>query len=158
MVDIDGLAEYLDAIALSEGVQERVNVVADVFRLLSPEPLLQLFVTDRVDAADKREWFSLWGFTDHYWLEAKGFQHRIDVDISGFKSSIKYLGLQYEAIDIYPAAAETEPHITEDSRIYIEVQTGEDLESELQATGINAGYLLQILQTRLLPNLRPEVI
>ena len=149
-------AAYFDRIGLSESARKRVAAVVQAFQFICPQPLEELFIADAVDDAGQRQWLSVWAFTAKYWLEAKGFLQEFDVDVSGYQQSVKYLGIQFE--DVAFNAPDALPAVSASSRLYVEVRTGEDLDTNLPATGVNCEFLFRIIRDRLKPNLRPEIV
>lgn len=149
------LEDYLTAINASQTMRSRLAQVMPAFRFLSPEPIEQVFVCDRLAEDGKRSWTDLWAFTAKYWLDAQRFMSEFDADISGYKKSIKYLSIQFEHMDFDGDGVVS---VTERSSMTVEVETGDDLHSELTATGANCRFLGEIVYARLKENLRPEVI
>jgi len=152
------LESYFSAINASESVQSRVDEILVAFSALLPEGQTceRLFIADAwTQEEGLRMWTGLWGFTKKYWLNAQDFMTRFDVDVSGYENSIKYLSIQFEAMNF----ADTKTFgVSSDSRLNVEVETGDDLGSEISATGENCRFLADIVLSVLRKNLRSQVI
>jgi len=144
-------SSYLNAIDAGQALTERVESSLTVFNLLCTEPIKRIFISDRLnrDTGD-RDFSSLWGFSDTYWLSTKTVLTDWNADIAAYKRSIWYLGLTYQDLVITDDAVNS-------SRLFVEVSSGRLDRNELSATGKNCPFLWKIIVDLFRPNLRTEL-
>jgi hypothetical protein len=141
------MTDYLESLDLSLPIMERVDSALLAFEFLSDEPLIEIFLTDKIDSDGQREFIDLWAFTPSFLMWSQDFLHDHNADVSPYLSSISYPGIQYEDL---PFAGEA----SLSTRLSVEVQTAGRLYNELFATGKNAGELRRLIKKFLTPNVR----
>lgn len=146
----DEILSYLEAIELPETVKARIPDIEEGFRFLcGGREIDRLFVSD--DRTENgREFLSLWGFVGSFWMEARDFLIKQEMDISSYYGAIKYLGMQYDQLDITGGAT------TSESYVKVEIETEKVRYSVLSATGANCSYLIRIVKELLIPSLKGD--
>jgi hypothetical protein len=139
----DFLAQ-LNTVTLSEPYLDRFGELLPVFLALCPEPIDIFFVSERHDAERGIVIDSLWAFSRNYWLEARDFLTKVDIDVAPYR--VSYLGMA--ANNYVPFGPSTK-----DSVLEVEVETGRRTYSFLSATGANCEYLASIVRERLVRSL-----
>jgi hypothetical protein len=150
----EGIESYLSSLKLSTVARRRIDEVSRAFQLLNQDkPVAKLFVSDRIDPeTGKTVHADVWGFTDVFLLASRDFMTRGNADISPYKRSISYLGLEYSGLEFGG-----EPN--EDWRLSVELETGGGhTYSQISAVGVNARYLLEIVNELFVPSLREDML
>jgi len=144
---VDSYLKKIDALQLREKILEFV----EIFELLAGETIEEIFVTDVIDESDQRRTFeSIWAFSATYWLEAREFLTNYDVDVSPYKKSINYLGIEYRN-------AKPPSEYLGDAWMQVEVATDKVGYSTLLASSQeNCRRLFELVSGRLRTNLRGE--
>lgn len=144
------IEEYLSLLDLPLGLVKRTREITEEFKFLCGGEVERIFLSDTLTphtvGLEDRHWVSLWGFSGPYWMEARDFLDRSDIDISPYWDSIKYLGVVSDGL-LMPGPADA------DSRMSIEVETRQVQYSTISATGDNCNELISIVSELLLPNL-----
>lgn len=131
---------YLTGIEAPDVVIARANWALDAFRILSPEVIHEVFVSDAVDkATGERAYESICAFGDTFWFQSREFLTRDNADIAPYANAVTYVGIESEGLAMSGPSAS-------DSRLVVEVETGGDLYTRLSAHGANCERLLAIVR------------
>lgn len=141
----DLISKYLSKISLSEQpIKDRIKFHFEAAKMLSPENIEQIFISERLNKDGTRSLESLWFFTNNYCLEAKNFVSKDSIDITPI-DIVYYLQIAYENYNFKDS--------TEDSRLYSSVHLQESIYAEFRASGINCDILTDVIKNRFKPKL-----
>lgn len=138
---------------LSAAAQSRVDQIGAVFQVLNGgKPVTRVFVANRLDDNGQLVYSDLWGFTDVFLLASRNFMTEDNADISPYRNSISYIGLEYSGAVFGEAAPE------DDWGMSVELETGGHTYSQFSAVGRNCFELARIVRELFVPNLRSDML
>lgn len=147
MIMEDRIAEYLHEIDLAVAY-ERVKRLYEIAAVFCPEDILDVFISDYTsEETGRRNYESLWFFSERYVMEAKEFidESKDDVDIAPIGRIINYLQIIKEEFDLSSA--------TESSKLYVFFRTNEGITGRMKAEKKNCVKLIGILNGFIKPNI-----
>jgi hypothetical protein len=125
---------YLDrANFVGVPMKMRIEQIYNDFKLICPEPITTMFVSEYMKDNNEMEYEGLWFFSPKFAMEAKNFMTKEDYDILKIRNSIVYCEIIKSNFDIKVA--------------------GSGGIAELKATRNNCNYLFRIYRRNILPNL-----
>ena len=145
--------EYLKSLEATAVVSERVEKILEIYsQLIDKLDVREIFVSEDVNKEKKREWRSLFFFTDDYMLEAKNFVSDTYLDITYVINSIDYMRMRFK--DYEPGKP-----TTAESRFRVGGYFVSELDFVLRASDKNCEKLWQICNDILMPNwaAKPDV-
>lgn len=113
---------------------EQAYKVREMYGKILGDDIVEMFVSEYVDAEGKQNFESVWVFTEYAAFEAKNFLGSIELDGLSF-SSIKYWDAKFENFELGKA--------DEKSRMVVKFKGGTNLAGTLKASGSNCDHLLQ---------------
>lgn len=149
----DELNEYLKSLEATDVILKRGEKVLELYsQLFANFDATEIFVSEDLNQDKRREWRSLFAFTEEYMLEAKNFVSETDLDVTYLIKSIDYMRMRFK--DYEPGKA-----TTIESRFRIDGYFHSEIDFELRASEKNCEKLWKICRTILLPNWikKPEV-
>lgn len=138
--------KYLHQIGLSRTLVERVGEIYEWCEALCPDDIDGIFVGDFVSQEGRREYSSLWFFSEGHAMEAKGFVGRDDFDIMTLRDGVAYVQVKKTDYDSRPAGAASRLNV----RFALENRVAY---GEIKASGENCDFLMDVLKTYVLSNL-----
>ncbi len=145
---------YLKSLQATNVVLGRANKIFELYgQLIDGFDAREIFVSEDINKEKKREWRSLFFFTDEYILEAKNFVSETDLDITFVIRSVDYMRMQFK--DYEPGQP-----TTSESRFVVKGYLVSVFDFELRASEDNCEWLWHIYRDILLPNWtkEPEVV
>ena len=104
--------QYLASIGISTPIMSRIDKVYESYRMICPQPITGIFVTDYITADGTREYQNLWFFSKHFVMEAKDFLASDVFDFDPLHKRPYHLGIQKQDYEFGKA--------TEKSRMTVE--------------------------------------
>ena len=145
---------YLKSLQATDVVLGRANKIFELYgQLIDGFDAREIFASEDINKEKKREWRSLFFFTDEYILEAKNFVSETDLDITFVIRSVDYMRMQFK--DYEPGQP-----TTSESRFVVKGYLISELDFELRASEDNCERLWQICRKILMQNWaeEPEVV
>lgn len=139
---------YLNSLQASDVVINRVGNLAEIYKQVSPDRILEIFISNIINKSGDQELGNLWFLTNRYLMEAKEFLLRDNIDIATISNRIVYVEISSVKFDYISAIAE--------SRLFIEVRSDVsfDLRNVFRAAGSNCNKLWYLYQKYIKPNLK----
>lgn len=140
------MIEYLAQLGMSRVLVGRVRTIYEFYDALYPNQISRVFVTDRVTDEGRREYGSLWLFTDGMMCEAKQFVHEDNYDAMRYRDAISYWTLEARDYDFNEA--------DEDSRLKLRlVMSFGQMAASFEAAEDNCDHLMSLLRELIIPNM-----
>lgn len=141
---------YLKSLRATDVVLGRAKKIFDLYgQLIDGFDAREIFASEDLNKEKKREWRSLFFFTDEYILEAKDFVSETNVDITYVIGSVDYMKMQFK--DYEPGQP-----TTSESRFVVKGYLVSELDFEFRASEGNCERLWQICRNILMPNWAEE--
>lgn len=138
---------YLESIGLTgQGLFERIENIYEFYNEIIYEEISDIFISDYLKEDKSREYESLWFFSDNYCMEADNFLNQENFDCTNIKNKIQRWEIKKQDYDINEA--------TENSRLYLFFNLGDDITGELKATKENCDSLIYIFHKYIKSNLK----
>ncbi len=153
----EDIETYLEKLKAGEPVRNRVTALLSAFAILNSETVTRIFLSESLSGHASEtgaRWESLWGFSENFWFQARGFYSidEFDVDVSPLTGAVSYLGVSSKGFTYENSQA---AGVSDSSTMSLEVETGTShLYNPLAATGVNCAELCSIVIDILSPNLR----
>jgi len=142
--------EYIKAIGLTETLTHRVHAFHDFCRVVCPDEIERIFISEYITQEGGRVFESVWFISNMYAMEAKEFAVKEDYDIALVSQPIGYLSVQMQDYDLSKA--------TEKSRLTIKViLSGVGLAGTsggMKASKENCDFLWKLIREYFLPKLK----
>ena len=138
--------KYLGSLGTTEVMSERVEEILKIYKTLMPELLVrEIFISESVSSENKKEYYSLFIFTDDYLFEAKNFISDTDLDITYMLESVDWLRMVFDSYDPGKPA-------TSESRFKVRGYLVSEIDFEFRASAKNCEKLWQICRDIFMPN------
>ena len=138
-------SEYLVSVGIKDLFYQRVEEVYAFYSELLDEEILDIFVTDYVDAEGRRQYGNLWFFTETYVAEAFVFLTSDKFDLAPIKKRVKRWAIAKQDYDFNKATIK--------SRMRLEVTLVGDMRCDIKASQENCDYLRAVFSKYFMPNL-----
>ena len=144
-----GIKSYLDSIEMISEVD--IDLVEEIYfqgRIICPEPLKTIFISNYEEPNGKDQFKDLWLFSEKYVIEILNFnkQDTFKYDMTIYKKNIENITIDESNYDLSKKADTT-------SRLHIIFYTFGQFTCEMISQGINCDYLFSLYKTYLIPNL-----
>lgn len=141
---------YFDAIGLTETLRERIETIFEFYRMLCPEDILRVFISDYINQDGTRVFASLWFFSKNYLMEAKEFATKDDFDLAVLSVPMRYLRIMKSDYDFSEKA-------TDKSRLHIEFTLLYEVQGVMKASRENCKFLREVILGCLLSTAKNDV-
>jgi hypothetical protein len=142
----DEFEKYLQSIALSATLTERVRAIHDFYQPTIPDELKWIFITDYITQEGERIFDSLWFFTSRHAMEAKQFTSTDDYDVAAFQTQMTYFRIRKQDYDLKKA--------NDKSRLLLSFQVNSGVSGEIKASKENCDHLWQLVCDYFIPRLK----
>jgi hypothetical protein len=143
------IKNYLDSIGMISDID--INQVMEIFnqgRILCPEELKMIFISNYKDTDSKDEFKDLWLFSDNCLIEVLSFnkQETLNFDITIFRKNIHTISIETSNLNFSQSAKDH-------SKLHIQFFTLNGFTCDQLAYGCNCDVLMSIYKKYLIPNL-----
>lgn len=136
---------YVDSLELTAAARSSLEEAWSVARLICPEGLLSLFVSETAGEDGRRVLEDAWFFSESYACESESFVGADNCDLLVIRESITYVDARWRSYDFKEA--------TDASRLFVRFDTSDGSESRLTASGSNCDALREVFLKHVKPNL-----
>lgn len=144
---------YFDLIGITATQVRRIREIENFYSIICPDEIEEVLITDFIDEEGRRQYESLWFFSEKYAMEAKKFLTEDDFDIVPYRRRMEYLNIKKKNYEIGDA--------NDASRISVHVNIGAGLargiSGDFQASGENCEVFWKFTKEYLVPNLVDNV-
>lgn len=146
----DEFVDYLGSIGVTTTAIKRITAIHNFYKLVCPEVITGIFVTDYIDEEGRREYENLWFFSDSLVMEAKGFLTGDDFDTASVRENVKYWQVKKQDYDFHQATAASR------ISIHLRLESGglSAITVDLKASGNNCDYLRELHLKYFIPNMK----
>jgi len=142
------IKDYLDSIRMISDID--INQVMDIFnrgKILCPEPLKTIFISNYKDTDSQDEFKDLWLFSDNFLIEVLSFSKRetLNFDITIFRKNLHTISIEASNLNFSQSAKD-------DSKLHIQFFTLNGFTCDQLAYGCNCDVLMSIYRQYLIPN------
>lgn len=145
----DSVKNYLKSIGMVSDVDiQRVRELFSQGKVLCPEQLRKIFVSNYKESDGKEQFKDLWLFSDNYVIEALNFnkQENPKLEMTIFSKNINYVSIEADNLDFSQKAKAV-------SKLHMEFYTLSDFSCDQIAFGVNCDVLMSIFNTYVKHNL-----
>ena len=141
--------KYLESIGMISDID--INRVREIFnqrKILCPEELKMIFISNYTDTDGKDQFKDLWLFSDNFLIEVLNFnkQETLNLDITIFSDNIHGISIETSNLNILQSAKD-------DSKLRIVFYTLSEFTCDQLAYGRNCDVLMSIYKKYIRPNL-----
>ena len=136
--------KYLISLGLEEPIISRAKKLLEIYQEICNEDILDIFVTEYMDREGKRNYESMWFFTEKAMMEAREFVYEDDLDYTIYGNNIIYWRMKKENYDYKKCTTE--------SRMSIEFSLKVRIIATLRASGNNCKKLKDIFKKHIACN------
>lgn len=148
--DIFKFDEYFISLDLKGVFLEKCHETLTFYDMLFND-ITDAFVSEYIDSEGKRQYESLWLFSENYLCEAKQFLTIDDFDYVPIKNKITRWNIKKK--DFIKKNELDISHINSRSRITLEIMISPDTIGTLKASKDNCGHLWKIFRIYIIPNI-----
>jgi hypothetical protein len=141
----DFISSYNEYIRITAPINQRIRSILSFYKLICPEEIKDMFVSEYLKEDHTREYESLWFFSDNYVMESDQFLSSDHFDIISINKKITRFAISKNEYDFKNA--------NENSRMLLEFATPHSITGELKASQANCDKLRDIFMTYLKNNL-----
>mgnify|MGYP001597153078 CR=1 FL=1 len=141
----DDFKDYYGTLTTGQALLDRITHFENQVRTLTPEPIIDVFVSNWDDLGAVPNYLSLFFLTENLLYEIKTFATADVIECDVIRNRIR--NLKFEVHDFDFATP------THESRFYVRYVTVNDLVAEFRATGGNCVHLWTLTQKYLIANL-----
>jgi len=145
----NSVRKYLESIGMVSDIDiKRVRGIFDQRKVLCPEGLNKIFISNYVDTDGKDQFKDLWLFSDNFLIEVLNFskQETLNLEITVFSKNIHGISIETNNLNIFQGAEG-------DSKLHITFYTRNEFTCDQLAYGRNCDVLMSIYKKYLRPNL-----
>ena len=141
----DDFTDYYAALTMGQPLQDRLTHLENQVRTLTPEPLLDVFVSNWEEPGEVTKYLSLFFFTENLLYEVKTFATNDSIECDVIRRRIRNLVFTIQNFDFNTP--------TPESRFFVEYLTVNQLTAEFRATGGHCSKLWALTKRYLTKNL-----
>ena len=133
---------YLKLIGVISGIDiQRVREIFSKSKILCPEELRMIFISNYAETNGKEQFKDLWLFSDNYVIESMNFskQEKLTLEIALFSKNIQTASIEASNFDFLQKPED-------DSRLHVQFYTFSDFSCDQIASGHNCKVLLSIYE------------
>ncbi len=143
------IEDYLDFIGMVSDIDiQAVRILFDQGKVLCPEELKRIFISNYKETNGKDQFKDLWLFSDNYLVEVLNFNKKetLKLEITIFSKNIQSISIETNNINFSQKAKK-------DSKLNIKFYTISDFTCDQVAYGRNCDVLISIYKKYVKPNI-----